>query len=109
MNTILVLNNSTIVRSSVIAQRTGEAMIGVIKAQMIELLKNKLSNGIAHFVFQKKDGSLREAWGTTSPKLAKAKVNGRGDSRELYCTTAYFDVECGAWRSFRWESLVQVF
>lgn len=109
MNTMMVLNNDTVVRSSVIAQRTNNAMVGLVKAQMIELLKNKLATGIAHFIFMKKDGSLREAWGTTSSQLAKAKVNGRGNSRELYCTTAYFDVECGAWRSLRWESLVQVF
>ena len=41
--------------------------------------------------------------------LAAAKTNGRGASRELYKTTAYYDIEQGGWRSFRWETLVQVF
>lgn len=105
----LVLNNSTVVRATVIANRTKNEEIGIIKAMMIENLKTKLANGIAHFVFLKKDGQLREAWGTTKRELASAKINGRGVSREHYNTTAYFDVEKGAWRSFRWETLVQVF
>lgn len=105
----LVLNNSTVVRATVIANRAKNEEIGVIKAMMIENLKTKLANGVAHFVFMKKNGEIREAWGTTKKELASAKTNGRGESRELYNTTAYFDVEKGAWRSFRWETLVQVF
>ena len=41
--------------------------------------------------------------------IAKAKTNGRGESRESFATTAYFDVEKGEWRSFRWETLIKVF
>ena len=63
----------------------------------------------AHFIFKKKDGSYREAWGTTQKNIANAKTNGNGVSRELYKTTAYYDVEAGEWRSFRWENLVKVF
>lgn len=105
----LVLNNSTVVRANVIAIRTQSSEIGTIKAMMIDNLKAKLSIGIAHFLFMKKNGEIREAWGTTKAELAAAKINGRGESRELHQTTAYFDVECGEWRSFRWETLVQVF
>ncbi len=104
----LVLNNSTVVRATVIANRSKSEEIGIIKAMMIENLKTKLANGIAHFAFLKKNGEVREAWGTTKKELASAKVNGRGESRENYCTTAYFDIEKGSWRSFRWETLVQV-
>ncbi|MDO5420600.1 MAG: SH3 beta-barrel fold-containing protein [Bacteroides sp.] len=92
-----------------IATRTESSEMGMIKAMMIDLLKTKLANGIAHFIFKKKDGSYREAWGTTQSNIANAKINGRGVSREMYATTAYFDVECGQWRSFRWENLIQVF
>ena len=106
----LVLNGNTVLRAKVIARRTDSDEVGIIKAMMIQNLKTKLQNGIAHFIFLKNGGTeVREAWGTTSPKLAKAKTNGRGYSRELVSTTAYFDVEKGEWRSFRWESLVQVF
>ncbi len=83
---------------------------------MIESLKKSLANGIAHFVYRKKDGSLREAWGTTNKHLIESRnyVNGRGCSRENYATTAYLDLQCGedgevaSWRSFRWENLVAV-
>lgn len=105
----LVLNSSTVARATVIADRAKSEEIGIIKAMMIDTLKAKLANGVAHFIFLKKDGTVREAWGTTQPNLAAAKTNGRGESRELYKTTAYYDVEKGEWRSFRWETLVQVF
>lgn len=105
----IVINNSTVNRATVIATRTESSEMGMIKAMMIDLLKTKLANGIAHFIFKKKDGSYREAWGTTQSNIANAKINGRGVSREMYATTAYFDVECGQWRSFRWENLIQVF
>ena len=49
---------------------------------MVESLKRQMKNGIAHFVFKKKDGTLREAWGTTNSSLAKKHINGNGDSRE---------------------------
>ena len=74
-----------------------------------EQLKEKLANGVAHFIFIKKDGSVREAWGTTKSELAKKHINGRGESRENYCTTAWWDCENGGWKSLRWESIVKVF
>ena len=105
---MVVLESSTAKRASVIANRTESAVMGFIKAMMIETLKAKLANGVAHFWFLKKDGTVREAWGTTMKNIASAKVNGRGCSREYYKTTAFFDCEKGEWRSFRWESIVKV-
>lgn len=105
----IVINNATANRATVIATRTESTEMGIMKAMLIDTLKVKLANGIAHFVFTKKDGTLREAWGTTQRNIATAKTNGRGVSRECFKTTAYYDVECGEWRSFRWENLVQVF
>lgn len=111
MNTInaLVINNTTANRATVIAARTQSTEMGIMKAMMIDLLKEKMKNGVAHFIFKKKDGSLAEKWGTTQNNLASAMTNGRGVSRELYCTCAFFSVTDGGWRSFRWENLVQVF
>ena len=105
----LVINGMTATRAMVITNRAKSEEIGIIKAMMIESLKEKLANGVAHFLYIKKDGSVREAWGTTSPSLAQRHINGNGASRELYKTTAYFDVEKGGWRSLRWESIVKVF
>ena len=105
----LVITDTTAVRMNVIAQRTQNLLIAGAKAMMIESLKDKLRNGVAHFIFQKKNGELREMFATTNPSLVKRHINGRGVSRELYATTAAFDCELGEWRSFRWESIVKVF
>ena len=108
-NSVVVINNLTSRRASVIAHRTNSEAMGVIKAQMIDLLKEKLRNGVAHFIFQKKNGELREMFATTNKALVERHIVGTGESRELYATTAVYDVEKGAWRSFRWESIVKVF
>ena len=66
-NNAVVINNSTSRRANVIAKRTNSDVMGDVKAQMIDVLKAKLQSGIAHFLFLKKDGSLREAWGPSFP------------------------------------------
>lgn len=105
---IITTNNLTPARMAVIAKRTASELMAGAKSIMIENLKGQMKNGIAHFIFRKKDGSLREAWGTTNQSLAEKHINGRGCSREYFGTTAYFDVEKGQWRSFRWENLIAV-
>ena len=105
----LVITNGTATRMAVIAQRTGSELMAGAKAMMIESLKEKLRNGVAHFIYIKKDGTIREAWGTTNAALAHKYTNGNGVSREFFKTTAYFDIEKSSWRSFRWESIVKVF
>ena len=105
----IAVKDMTITRANVIAKRTGSLEMGIAKAMLIEQLKEKLANGVAHFIFEKRDHSLREMFATTNPALCSRHINGRGVSRELYATTAVFDVECGQWKSFRWQSLIQVF
>ena len=109
MNTLVVINGMTAHRANVIAARTGSAAIGVIKAQMIDLLKAKLQNGVAHFIYMKKDGSIREAWGTCVGNLMRATQNGRGVSGDAVNTVKYWDMMAGGYRSLRYENLVQVF
>ncbi len=108
MNT-LVISNQTATRMAVIASRTGSELMAGAKSMMIEQLKDKLRNGIAHFVFQKRNGEYREMFATTNKALVERHIVGTGVSRELYATTAVYDVEIGAWRSFRWESIVKVY
>ena len=105
----LIITNTTAVRMNVIAQRTQNLLVAGAKAMMIENLKEKLRNGVAHFIFIKKNGEIREAFGTTNSAVAAKYTNGNGCSREFFKTTAYFDIEKGEWRSFRWESIVKVF
>ena len=109
MTQIVVVNGKTAHRANVIARLTGSEAIGIIKAQMIDLLKAKLQSGVAHFIYMKKDGSIREAWGTCSGNLMRATQNGRGLSGDQVNTVKYFDVVAGGYRSMRFENLVQVF
>ena len=109
MTNALIITDTTAVRMNVIAQRTQNLLVAGAKAMMIQQLKEQLRNGVAHFLYIKKNGEIREAWGTTNATLAYKYTNGRGVSREIYSTTAYFDIEKSLWRSFRWESIVKVF
>ena len=105
----LIITDTTAIRMAVIAARTGSELMAGAKAMMIVNLKEKLRNGVAHFIFVKKNGEIREAFGTTNAAVAAKYTNGNGCSREYFKTTAYFDIEKGEWRSFRWESIVKVF
>ena len=109
MNQMVIVNSKTQRRANVIYTRTKSMEIGVIKSLMIDTLKTKLRSGIAHFCYLKKDGSLREAWGTTAHNLVKANVNGNGIDRDSVNCVCYWDVEKGGFRSLRFENLVQVF
>ena len=105
----LIITDTTAVRMNVIAERTQNLLMAGAKAMMIQNLKEKLRNGVARFIFIKKNGEVREAFGTTNAAVAAKYTNGNGISREYFKTTAYFDIEKGEWRSFRWESIVKVF
>ena len=109
MTQVVAMNGMTAHRANVIARRTSSEAMGIIKAQMIDLLKATLQSGVAHFLYLKKDGTLREAWGTCASNLMKATQNGRGLSGDQVNTVEYFDVVAGGYRSLRFENLVQVF
>ena len=65
INTMTV-NNMTATRIATILERTQDAIMAVGKSMMIETLKTKMANGIAHFAFKKKDGSIRALHGFRS-------------------------------------------
>ena len=109
MNPILMVNRQSMKRVKVVTERTGSIKSGITKAVLIAELKEKLNKGIAHFIFIKKNGEVREAWGTTNPSFVEKYINGRGVSREVYNTTAFFDIERSCWKSVRWESIEKVF
>ena len=50
----IVINNSTAHRATVISTRTESAEMGMMKAMLIDTLKVKLANGIAHFILRKR-------------------------------------------------------
>ena len=104
-----VVAPTTTIRFNDIKESVSDNTIAMAKAMMIESVKRQMRIGVAHFVYLKKDGTLREAWGTTNKPLVEKHTNGNGVTREMFSTTAYFDIEKGAWRSFRWDSIVKVY
>jgi len=106
--TAVVLKDKTVERANIIAQRIGSLEIAIVKAMLLEQLDAKLAdNQLAHIIFQKKNGSLREMWCSTNPSLCSKHV--KGVHREHYGTKVVFDVEKGEFRSFRFESIIKVF
>ena len=106
--TAVVLKDKTVERANIIAQRIGSLEIAIVKAGMLEQLDAKLAdNQLAHIIFQKKNGSLREMWCSTNPSLCSKHV--KGVHREHYGTKVVFDVGKGEFRSFRFESIIKVF
>ena len=109
----LVLSAKDAQRAMVIAARTqatspAELMVAGAKAAMIVELKKRMQTSVVEFYFIKKNGELRRAYGTTMGSLVKKHINGYGINRDSVNTVAFFDVECGSWKSFRYESLVKV-
>ena len=108
MDTMVVVSGMTAYRANVITSRTGSVAMGLMKAQLIHLLKEKLKSGVAHFLYKKQIvGEVRETWGTCSGQLMKATQNGRGLSGDQVNTVKYWDVEKGGYRSLRYENLIQ--
>lgn len=112
MNT-LVITPKEAQRALVIATRTNastpaEFLIAGAKAAMVAELKKRMQTSVVEFFFTKRDGTLRHAYGTTMSSLASTHINGRGINRDSVNTIVFWDVEKGAWRSFRYETLVKV-
>ena len=57
----LIITDTTAVRMNVIAQRTQNLLVAGAKAMMIENLKEKLRNGVAHFIFQKRNKGIKKS------------------------------------------------
>ena len=72
----------------------------------IEGLQFQLMNGTAHFLYRKKDGSIREAFGTLLEKVVERNTNGLGYPKKYDGLVAYFDIEEQGWRSFRFENYI---
>lgn len=65
-----------------ITRTTGSAFKGVSTAMLIEEAKKQMREGVCHFIYQKKDGSIREAMGTLDKSVLRATLKGTGNSPE---------------------------
>lgn len=91
-----------------ITRTTGSALMGTSKALLIEEAKRQMRKGVCHFIYVKKDGSVREAMGTLDRSVLNATLKGTGESPETWGCCYYHDVIKGGARSFRWANLVAV-
>lgn len=80
--------------------------------EIIQDLQTKMETGICHFTFKKKDGSLREAFGTWCPeKYGQPRVAEKKQTEEIENaqTVVFFDLQAMGWRSFITANLITVF
>ena len=91
-----------------ITKTTGSALMGTSKALLIEEAKRQMRDGVCHFIYMKKDGSVSEAMGTLDKSVLRATLKGTGESPETWGCCYYHDVIKGSPRSFRWANLVAV-
>ena len=110
MTTILTATNNVLVAHHIntITAKTGSVLMGASKALLIEEAKRQMRAGVCHFVYLKKNGEVREAFGTLSKPVLNATLKGTGESPETWGCCYYHDCIKGSARSFRWNNLLAV-
>lgn len=91
-----------------ITKTTSSALKGVSTAMLIEECKKQMREGVATFIYRKKNGEIRTAMGTLDKNVLHATLKGTGNSPEEWGCCYYHDVIKGGARSFRWANLVAV-
>lgn len=69
-----------------------------VKSITADELRSKLANGVVRFFFEKKDGSLREAIGTTQLGAIPTESHPSGQRQSPPSVVPFFDIEKGQWR-----------
>lgn len=86
--------------------------------ELIKLFDAMLQEGIVHFAFKKKDGTIRNAFGTNHPDwyIPVDGTNTRPDAeseermvKKTLGITHYYDIEAIGWRSFISANLITVY
>ena len=74
-------------------------------------LRNALREGVVHFEFIKKDGTLRHARGTTSPDLIPSDDTPQNKRTPLQqaaydrTVVTFYDIDSKGWRSMRIDTI----
>ena len=72
-------------------------------------IKDVLSKGEVKFSYEKKDGTIREAFGTRSVTILELHdAIPTGNKVENDNVIPYFDLDAMAWRSFKAENFIGV-
>lgn len=99
------MNNTDVVKANIIAHRTGDAFAAGYLLSLGNELRKRMQNGVVEFYFHKKDGSIRRAFGTTMPTLAKSHIKYGGSPISVI---TFWDTEKGDWRCCQIQSLIKV-
>lgn len=81
-----------------------------IMADLAEL-KKMLVEEVVHFIFEKTDGTMRDAYGTRAVDVIRrydTGSSGQKPQRAFNGTFPYFDIEKGEWRCFRVDRFVKI-
>ena len=73
-----------------------------------EEIKERLASGGVHFIYRKKDGTEREAYGTRNLDIIAgndAMPSGLGSKRPGFIT--YYDLDSEGWRCFKVENFIE--
>lgn len=79
--------------------------------EIVEILKSLLNERIVHFVYMRKDGTERDAYGTTNPDIInkRKQASGNGAGRNYNpLNVRYFDVDAGGWRMCKAENILRI-
>ncbi|MBR2064475.1 MAG: DUF2693 domain-containing protein [Bacteroidales bacterium] len=88
----------------------GSVQALTIMAEIAEL-KKMLAEEVVHFVFEKTDGTTRDAYGTRAIDVIRKYDTGsttQKPQRAFNGTFPYFDIEKGEWRCFRVDRFVKI-
>jgi hypothetical protein len=74
-----------------------------------EMVLNLLHVGETTVIFTKKDGTERSLKCTLKESLIPSEMSPKGSTRvQPTHTQAVFDIENNGWRSFTWDSIIEV-
>lgn len=88
----------------------GTAVTVVLMDKLLEL-KQMLAEEVVHFVFEKTDGTTRDAYGTRAVDVIRrydTAPAAQKPQRAFNGTFPYFDIEKGEWRCFRVDKFVKI-
>ena len=106
LSNVAVVDEINAIRAQIIANRTSSVANGITKAAMIAVAKEKMRGGVCHFIYVKKNGELREAFGTLAANIVPQT---NGTERKANDTVqTYFDTEKQAWRCYKKANLVRI-
>ena len=72
-----------------------------------EAIKERLASGDVYFSYLKKDGTVREAYGTRDTNIINEyNAAPKGNSSEKDGVITYYDIEFEGWRSFKIDNFI---